>query len=577
LEGREERGFNEKKTEMSAVEVFFGMNGRIRRLTSWGGRLLLALALAWLCWAPAGAQVVARVDMLGGKLVPASSDPNADIASARAIDLGVARAVGGRNPPCLTAAEAARLGELARLLDALRTYIDTQERGWTGSGFPKHSDIPGHGEATAAEMTLDALKNSYWVLHGDYERLIRVKPCAPEPKSATPSTPGAGTTAAAPTGPTAGPQTGGGTAGPPTGGGAGTPGPQQPGPQTPEPPEGVPSPPATACRTAADEAYITEQTEALNDLIDRRTWKYGAMAYREKELAEAADPRNERFSGMSAGELRKIIDSDNSDVAQEKEDIAALDAEIFALRGYLAAERNKPPCEQTPQTPPAGGTGEAGAIPGDNPFAPPQLPSPPAGACRTAADDAYEAEVKAILDRSLDDRARLYQTLAPLLVEQKQIEDAIERAGGDAEKQAGLPEHYPERAASLGKAIAQIELKIEALDATISAAEARLKNKKPPCENGGSPNSSTVPAAGADNSGTTSPSQGQVAAPASHPSEPPANPGDKPDPNEHSSVLGPSILGPSILGPEIVHVQPAGQPNKRAGDDQQAGSKSAGR
>ena len=36
----------------------------------------------------------------------------------------------------------------------------------------------------------------------------------------------------------------------------------------------------------------------------------------------------------------------------------------------------------------------------------------------------------------------------------------------------------------LGQRISDLQLKIEALDATISAAEARLKHKKPPCQAG---------------------------------------------------------------------------------------------
>jgi hypothetical protein len=458
------------------------------RRTHW--LALAALALALFCWAPAGAQVVARVDMLGGMLVPASSDPSADIASAQVIARDVARAVGGRNPRCLTAADAAQLDELARLLDAVRTYIDTQERGWTGSGFPKHSDIPGHGDVTAAEMALDGLKSSYWVLRGDFERLSRVPRCTPPP-------PGTGVMPGPPPGTSQPPEppVKGGAATPGTGTGATQPGGEGGGVGPPEPPEDAPPPPASACRTAADDAYIAQETEHLDQLLTERDAKYSALQFREMELATAQT--NPRLQGLSPDARQQRLDEDQREIEQEQQDIAALDATIFAVRANLAAERAKPPCEAGGKTGVTGQGGAGGVVGGGeggggngggggvgNPFTPPPLPNPPPGQCRTPADEAYEQAVQAILDQAKRDRAAAYAELAPLLVEQYQIRDAIEAANGDAVAQARVEAAYSGRLQSLGQSVNQLQLKIEALDATITAAEARLKHKKPPCQDG---------------------------------------------------------------------------------------------
>ncbi|MFI4933535.1 MAG: hypothetical protein ACHP7N_02860 [Caulobacterales bacterium] len=480
---------------------------------------LCALALALMIWAPAGAQVVAKADMLSGKLVPASSDPGADIRSAQAIVQGLEKALAGRDPRCLTPAEAAQLDQMAQLLDALRTAIDTKELGWTGSGFMKHGDIPEHGPSTTAEAALDALKASYWDLRGRYEKLRWLKPCTPAPKAASPPA-GAGTP---------GPPTGG-TSTAPTGG-ATTPAPLKP----PEPPEDVPAPPTTDCRTAADDTYIADQTAELDHLIVERLVKYNAMAIREAEIAAAQDPTNERFKDKSVTDLRALIDGDKRDIEQEKLDIAALDASIFATRANLAAERKKPPCAGQPQTGATPGVGEPEE---ENLNVPPLLPDPPPGKCRTKADDAYEQDLKAILDRALADRGRLYGELAPLLVEQRQLGDAIEAATDEPAK-AALRAQYDDRLTNLGRTIDQIQKKIEALDVTIHAAEERLKNRKAPCENNGSSMAPRPPGDSAN---------GELAA------------------HDAESADDGGVLKGVLVGIRV-RVQPGKGPNRTAGDD----------
>ena len=507
--------------------------GRRARL----GRLgLAAVALAFALWAPAGAQVVARADMLGGKLVPASTDPGVDIAVAKAIDQSLTQALSGRDPACLTPAEAGELDRMAELLDAVRTYIDTQERGWTGSGFNQHGDIPDHGPATPAEAALDGLKASYWALRPDFERLSRIPPCTPppgEPKTMPGPPPGTSQ-------PPEPPEKGGGAA---TGAGTGQ---AQPsgegggGVGPPEPPENAPPPPATPCRTAEDDAYIASETEHLDQLLTDRDAKYSALQFREMELADAQAPDSPRFAGKSAAEVRQRIEEDQREIEQEKDAIESLDATIFAVRANLAAERAKPACERGEKTGVTGQGGAGGVVGGGeggggdggggNPFTPPPLPNPPPGACRTAADDAYEKAVQAILDEARRDRAFLYAELAPLLVEQYQINDAIDAATGDAQAQARVKDENADRLQNLGQSIGQLQLKIEALDATISAAEARLKHRKPPCQNGQS--SMVVP--------------------------PPAS--------EGQTAAAPQDEGPVLKGIGVTVAPPKG-PNRAAGDD----------
>jgi len=505
-----------------------------------GWLAIAALALAAALWAPASAQVVARADMLGGKLVPASSDPSADIASARAIDLAVTQAAGSRNPRCLTPAEAAQLDELARLLDAVRTYIDTQERGWTGSGFPTHADIPDHGAPTTAEVALDGLKSAYWVLRNDFERLSRLPPCTPPP-------PGAGVMPGPPPGTSQPPQ-------PPERGGAATPGTGtgqvQPGGEggggvgPPEPPEDAPPPPATSCRTPDDDAYIAQETQHLDELMTDRDAKYTALQFREMELAAAQNPASSRFAGRSPAQVQQQIEEDQREIEQEQQAIAADDAAIFAVRANLAAEKAKPPCGEGKAGSAGQGGGSGGVIGGGgeggggdgggggsgNPFTPPPLPTPPPGACRTPADDAYEAAVEAILDQARRDRAADYAELAPLLVEQYQIQDQIDAANGDGAEQARLKAAYSGRLQSLDQSINQLQLKIEALDAAINAAETRLKHRKAPCRDG----------------------QSSMAVP------PPAS--------EGQTAAAPQDDGP-VLGGLGVRVQKSRGPNRAAGEE----------